>query len=208
MYLSCCFCLILLLHLTTCPDIDYMLRSNEKTPAPPEALRLVSSLREKISTKEINEQFAVVHELSRVLSGENAWYYLSLANTVRSTYIGRRTPSTATNNNDWVNWLTTTINKWNLCSFERIGETTRGWTCSSCSNRGFRYILVLLLNLSLTPFVGLLSSMEGITSEATMNGSLHALRNLATHHLLLVVDHLLGTPMPHSTYLLYDWQFI
>lgn len=49
------------------------------------------------------------------------------------------------------------------------------------------------------PDVGLLGAMEGITSEATMNGSLHALRNLALHHLLLVVDHLLGTPMPHST---------
>lgn len=47
---------------------------------------------------------------------------------------------------------------------------------------------------------GLLEAMEGIVSEATMNGSLHALRNLALHHLLLVVEKLLGSPMPHSMY--------
>lgn len=48
-----------------------MLKSNDKTPAPPEALRAVSALRERISSKEINEQFAVVHEMSRVLSRNN-----------------------------------------------------------------------------------------------------------------------------------------
>lgn len=49
-------------------DIDFMLKSNDKTPAPPEALRAISALRERISSKEINDQFAVVHEMSRVLA--------------------------------------------------------------------------------------------------------------------------------------------
>lgn len=60
-----------------------------------------------------------------------------------------------------------------------------------------KYNLAHVFNTNLC-LPGLIGAMEGITSEATMNGSLHALRNLALHHLLLAVDHLLATPMPHS----------
>eukprot|EP00727_Mastigamoeba_balamuthi_P012392 m51a1_g7776 hypothetical protein (1623) ;mRNA; f:168103-173772 len=46
--------------------------------------------------------------------------------------------------------------------------------------------------------VGLLGAMARIASEATMNGALHALKQLATAHLIPVVKVLLDEPMPHS----------
>jgi hypothetical protein len=47
---------------------------------------------------------------------------------------------------------------------------------------------------------GLIASMESISNEQTMNGTLHAIRNLASHHLLAVLDKLLTYPVPHSTF--------
>jgi hypothetical protein len=47
---------------------------------------------------------------------------------------------------------------------------------------------------------GLLTAMEGISNEQTMNGTLHAVRSLATHHNLPVVNQLLEASLPHSTY--------
>lgn len=46
---------------------------------------------------------------------------------------------------------------------------------------------------------GLLTALEGITQDQTMNGTLHALRSLATHHEIPVVDELLKAPVPHTT---------
>ncbi|GAM26848.1 hypothetical protein SAMD00019534_100230 [Acytostelium subglobosum LB1] len=55
---------------------------------------------------------------------------------------------------------------------------------------------------------GLLSSMEGITSDTTMNGTLVSLRSLATHHLISVLTVLLDFPMPHSTHVIKSLQII
>eukprot|EP01101_Sappina_pedata_P011357 TRINITY_DN7637_c0_g1_i1.p1 TRINITY_DN7637_c0_g1~~TRINITY_DN7637_c0_g1_i1.p1 ORF type:complete len:1380 (-),score=647.08 TRINITY_DN7637_c0_g1_i1:49-4188(-) len=44
---------------------------------------------------------------------------------------------------------------------------------------------------------GILGQLAQITDDKTMNGTLHSLRNLATWHLLPVLDHLLDTPVPH-----------
>ena len=45
-------------------------------------------------------------------------------------------------------------------------------------------------------------AMTRITSEQTMHGTLHALRTLAAHHLVPVIDELLATPMPHSEHVI------
>lgn len=47
---------------------------------------------------------------------------------------------------------------------------------------------------------GLLVAMETISDAQTLNGSLHAVRTLATHHLLPVVNQLLERPLPHSAH--------
>eukprot|EP00026_Physarum_polycephalum_P000352 Phypoly_transcript_00352.p1 GENE.Phypoly_transcript_00352~~Phypoly_transcript_00352.p1 ORF type:complete len:1660 (+),score=332.46 Phypoly_transcript_00352:97-5076(+) len=157
--------------------IDFMLKSNEKTPAPPETLRAISGLRERISTKEINEQFAVVHELSRILSA-----------TVSADELPTLLQTTMIGLND-------------------SQQTSTNGTCVVLNG------LIKQRGEELAPHVatvvtGLVTAMEGITSEATMNGSLHALRNLALHHLLLVVDHLLVYPMPHTTHVIKSFQVV
>lgn len=47
---------------------------------------------------------------------------------------------------------------------------------------------------------GLLSALEGINHDQTMNGTLHALRSLASHHEIPVVNELLKAPVPHSNF--------
>lgn len=46
----------------------------------------------------------------------------------------------------------------------------------------------------------LTEEMGRITHEQTLNATLHAVRNLATHHTLPVIDQLLAVPVPHPTY--------
>jgi len=46
---------------------------------------------------------------------------------------------------------------------------------------------------------GLVSAMDHISDEKTMNGSLHSLRSLAHHHLLGVLETLLSTPLATNT---------
>lgn len=46
---------------------------------------------------------------------------------------------------------------------------------------------------------GLLKAMDSIKEEKTMNGTLHTLRSLATHHCLGVLEQLLVTPLAHAT---------
>eukprot|EP01133_Synstelium_polycarpum_P020470 gene20470-24563_t len=55
---------------------------------------------------------------------------------------------------------------------------------------------------------GLLGSMEGITSDTTMNGTLVSLRSLANHHLVPVLTELLGFPMPHTVHVIKSLQII
>lgn len=45
---------------------------------------------------------------------------------------------------------------------------------------------------------GMLTAMDATKVEKTINGTLHSLRTLATHHLLAVVEELLKSPVPHS----------
>ncbi|EFA77696.1 hypothetical protein PPL_12305 [Heterostelium album PN500] len=55
---------------------------------------------------------------------------------------------------------------------------------------------------------GLLGSMEGITSDTTMNGTLVSLRSLANHHLIEVLTVLLDFPMPHTIHVIKSLQII
>lgn len=55
---------------------------------------------------------------------------------------------------------------------------------------------------------GFLQAMEGITNDATMNGTLHALKNLALHHPLPVFDNLLTAPLPHSPQVIKAFQVL
>lgn len=71
-------------------DIDYMLKNaNGKQPVkPPEQLHPVTSLRERISTKETNEQFGIVHELSRVLATPLLMSKDELPNLLHTSVLG------------------------------------------------------------------------------------------------------------------------
>eukprot|EP01116_Phalansterium_solitarium_P016259 TRINITY_DN3745_c0_g1_i3.p1 TRINITY_DN3745_c0_g1~~TRINITY_DN3745_c0_g1_i3.p1 ORF type:complete len:1692 (-),score=828.04 TRINITY_DN3745_c0_g1_i3:272-5347(-) len=53
---------------------------------------------------------------------------------------------------------------------------------------------------------GLLQAMPTIANEQTLNGTLHAVRSLAGHHQLPVVDLLLGQPMPHTKFVVLSFQ--
>jgi len=55
---------------------------------------------------------------------------------------------------------------------------------------------------------GMLRAMETTKVEKTVNGTLHSLRTLATHHLLPVVDELLKSPVPHATNVVKSLQVI
>lgn len=55
---------------------------------------------------------------------------------------------------------------------------------------------------------GFYSAMPAIKHEQTMNGTLHAVRSLATHHLIPVVNELLLAPQPHSAELIKTLQVL
>ncbi|MDP2434244.1 MAG: hypothetical protein Q8P67_00705, partial [archaeon] len=55
---------------------------------------------------------------------------------------------------------------------------------------------------------GMVGAMGGITEEKTMNGTLHSLRTLATHHLIEVVEVLLRMPLPHTVHVVKSFQVI
>ena len=42
------------------------------------------------------------------------------------------------------------------------------------------------------------TAMKGITNEQTLNGTLHSLRTLTAHHLVLVADQILTFQLPHD----------
>jgi len=57
------------------------------------------------------------------------------------------------------------------------------------------------LSLQVPEIVMLLhSAMKSITNEQTLNGTLHSLRTLTAHHLVLVADQILTMPLPHDEY--------
>jgi hypothetical protein len=47
---------------------------------------------------------------------------------------------------------------------------------------------------------GLLGAMNGLTDQQSLNGTLHAVRTLASHHLLQVMNTLLDRPLPYSAH--------
>ena len=47
---------------------------------------------------------------------------------------------------------------------------------------------------------GMLRAMEKISHEKTINGTLHSIRTLSKHHPLPVINALVGSPLPHSKY--------
>lgn len=60
-----------------------------------------------------------------------------------------------------------------------------------------------------SPLVGgLVNTMNGITHEQTLHGTLHAIRELANYHEIAVVDVLLESPIPHSQHVVKSLQAI
>eukprot|EP01119_Soliformovum_irregulare_P013154 TRINITY_DN3473_c0_g1_i1.p1 TRINITY_DN3473_c0_g1~~TRINITY_DN3473_c0_g1_i1.p1 ORF type:complete len:1648 (+),score=609.13 TRINITY_DN3473_c0_g1_i1:20-4963(+) len=55
---------------------------------------------------------------------------------------------------------------------------------------------------------GIIGAMETITNETTLNGTLHALQSLATHHEIAVIDRILVFPLPHSPHVVKALQAI
>eukprot|EP01113_Clastostelium_recurvatum_P024391 TRINITY_DN2913_c0_g1_i2.p1 TRINITY_DN2913_c0_g1~~TRINITY_DN2913_c0_g1_i2.p1 ORF type:complete len:827 (-),score=264.21 TRINITY_DN2913_c0_g1_i2:42-2447(-) len=145
---------------------------------PPEQLHPLTAIRDRISNaREINEQFALVHETAKVLAQMVSKEELpKLILTSMAGLTDSQQPST-------------------------------NGTCVVLNG------VIKLRGEELLPHValiigGILEAMEGIQTDATMNGTLHALRSLATHHLLPVVDQLLETPQPHSPHVIKSFQVI
>jgi len=142
---------------------------------PPSNLAPFSDHRKRIVTTDLNEQFAIVHEMSALL-----------ADTVPIIELAA---------------LMTGL--------------VRGLTDSQASSaRGtcvLLYGLVSQRGKELTSDVQKLvqemcTQMGGITNESTLNGTLHALRQLAATHLTIVMDQLLAMPLPHPAYLIKAFQ--
>jgi len=52
----------------------------------------------------------------------------------------------------------------------------------------------------------LIEEMKKITVEQSLNATLHAVRNLALHHRLLVMNELLSVPVPHPPQVIKSFQ--
>eukprot|EP00008_Paramoeba_atlantica_P015039 CAMPEP_0201485534 /NCGR_PEP_ID=MMETSP0151_2-20130828/9620_1 /ASSEMBLY_ACC=CAM_ASM_000257 /TAXON_ID=200890 /ORGANISM="Paramoeba atlantica, Strain 621/1 / CCAP 1560/9" /LENGTH=1664 /DNA_ID=CAMNT_0047869703 /DNA_START=126 /DNA_END=5120 /DNA_ORIENTATION=+ len=55
---------------------------------------------------------------------------------------------------------------------------------------------------------GMLTAMEKITHEKTINGTLHSIRTLSRHHPLPVINALINSPLPHSPHVVTSLQAI
>ncbi|PRP83406.1 hypothetical protein PROFUN_09434 [Planoprotostelium fungivorum] len=55
---------------------------------------------------------------------------------------------------------------------------------------------------------GITKAMESISSDQTMNGTLHTVQSLAHHHLQPVLDQLLTSPIPHATFIVKSFHAI
>ncbi|EGC31710.1 hypothetical protein DICPUDRAFT_50034 [Dictyostelium purpureum] len=160
--------------------VSFMLKNTtleNRRVKPSEVLHPLTSIREGITTTEVNEQFSLVFEISSVISK-----MVSLEE----------------------------IPKFLEGSIKGLQDLQTFSTNGSCimingiiKSRGeelIDYVPVLVR--------GLLTAMEGITSETTMNGTLVSLRSLATHHLIPVLTVLLEYPMPHSIHVIKSLQII
>jgi hypothetical protein len=130
-------------------------------------IMLVSVARERISTPELNEQFSIIHEMSRLLSKMIA-------------------------DSDLADLL--------LNLLKGLNDSQLASTSGTCVVlNGLIKVRGAILQPSVPKLVsGLVAAMNGIANEQTLNGTLHAVRSLASHHLLLVVDNLLANTVPHS----------
>jgi hypothetical protein len=52
----------------------------------------------------------------------------------------------------------------------------------------------------------LIEEMKKITVDQTLNATLHAVRNLALHHRLQVMNELLAVPVPHPVQVVKSFQ--
>jgi len=129
-------------------------------------LQCLEQYRERINTEELNEQFAIVHEMAvKVIS--KAIPADILLDLLMSSLKGLNDlqPSSANGACVILNGLIKTRGKELLPKIPQI-------------------------------ISGLLSSMETVSNEQTLNGTLHAIRSLAIHHQLPVIDRLLQTAVP------------
>ena len=159
--------------------IDTLLKHFELTNSnelPPELL-LFKDFKSRIVSEEINEQFGVVHEISRVLA---------------KIIIPEDLPDLL------------------LFSLKGLNDPQLSSTSGTCVLlNGLLKIRGKELNSTLPKIVsGILKAMESISNEQTMNGTLHAIRSLAVNHHLDIVNLLLETPVPHSSYVIKALQSI
>lgn len=165
----------------TCLYIDYVLKQDvleeDTLPDVPEELVVFNDFKNRIDTDELNDQFSVIHEMSRVLS---------------SLIIIEELPSLLLN------------------CLKGLTDSQLASTSGTCVVlNGLIKARGKELKTKVPQIIsGLLSSMTGIVNEQTMNGTLHAVRSLASHHGLLVIDQLLQAPIPHSTFVVKSLQAV
>lgn len=165
--------------------IDHILRRNARTPPdgvydlqPPQALIPMTELRARISQPELTTQFAAVFEVADVLC-ELVLDVDEMANMLLKVLSALNDPEL----------------------------TSAAGTCVALNAmlklRGHQ------LQKSVPELItGMLQAMAGISEEKTMNGTLHSLRTLASHHLLDVLQVLIDTPLPHSIHVAKSLQVI
>jgi len=136
-----------------------------------------SSFKSRITIDDLNDQFSIIHEMSRALS--------------------KMVPPTE-------------LPELLLASLKGLNDPQLTSTSGTCvvlngliKARGKELLLKVPQIVG-----GLLTAMEGISNEQTMNGTLHALRSLATHHEIPVVNRLIEMPVPHTPNVVKAFQAI
>jgi maestro heat-like repeat-containing protein family member 1 len=161
--------------------LDHILRLRaEKKDAsldPPSSLAPFTDFRKRVVAADSNEQYAIVHEMSALLSD-----VVPMVETVA---------------------LMTGL--------------VRGLTDSSPqAARGTCVLLYGLVSKRGSELSGdvarlvrdMCTQMGGIVADSTLNGTLHALKQLAVTHLAVVVDELLAREVPHPPYLVKSFQVL
>eukprot|EP01132_Coremiostelium_polycephalum_P004092 gene4092-5120_t len=160
--------------------IDFMLKNvtpEVRRIKPTEQLHPLTSIRESITTTDVNEQFSLVFEISAIISK------LIALDEIPKFLEG------------------------SVKGLQDLQVFSTNGTCIMING------LIKIRGGELIEYVptlvkSLLTAMEGITSDTTMNGTLVSLRSLATHHLIPVLDQLLDFPMPHSVHVIKSLQII
>jgi hypothetical protein len=155
------------------------LRAEEKDPSldPPAKLAPFSDQRRRMGPADVNEQFAIVHEMSALLADVVPMVELAALLTGLVRGLGDSQPQSARG---------TCVLLYGLVSqrgSELTGEVAR-----------------LVKEIC--------GQMAGITNDQTLNGTLHAIRQLALAHMGVVVDQLLARDLPHPPYLVKAFQVL